>query len=284
MALDSQTIESIFDFFYLDNPKIKSFYAQLNGVGSLNTLKNTSQIGDVRKIEATVGAPAIAGGKLGNDHSASTTSEHLYDGIPTMPREMINILDDLGFIYRELSDAMLGNLVLLTGRLGVIDIEVTKELVGPALNFYIKDLLKENTQESRNLAKEIKDNLKDITQLFKGIPFGLEAKLLQYTGKIDEESGIPLCNEAWMTLNRDEIIGNPLDLNFKHGEFLAGEWHVLGVLDALPYDDFTYTTAPNEFRDGIVNMVKMIKTVAGRPDSAFGITPIAIFRVLKPQI
>lgn len=284
MAQDSQTIESIFDFFYLDNPKIKSFYAQLNGVGSLNTLKNTSQIGDVRKIEATVGAPAIAGGKLGNDHSASTTSEHLYDGIPTMPREMINILDDLGFIYRELSDAMLGNLVLLTGRLGVIDIEVTKELVGPALNFYIKDLLKENTQESRKLAKEIKDNLKDITQLFKGIPFGLEAKLLQYTGKIDEESGIPLCNEAWMTLNRDEIIGNPLDLNFKHGEFLAGEWHVLGVLDALPYDDFTYTTAPNEFRDGIVNMVKMIKTVAGRPDTAFGITPIAIFRVLKPQI
>ena len=75
-----------------------------------------------------------------------------------------------------------------------------------------------------------------------------------------------------------------MDLNFKHGEFLAGNWYVLGVLDALPFDDFTFETDPNEFRDGIVNMVKMIKTIVGRPSTAYGITPIAIFRVLKPQI
>lgn len=284
MAQDLQTIESIFDFFYLDNPKIKSFYAQLNGLGVLNSLKNTSQISDTRKMEATVGLPTVTGGKLGNDHLAATTSEHLYDGIPTMPREMINRLDELGFIYRELNDEMLGNLVLLDGRLGVIDIEVTKELVEPALNFYIKDLLKQNTQQSKKLAKEIKDNLKDMITLFKGIPFGLEAKLLQETGERHEDSNVPLCREVWMTLNRDEIVGSPMDLNFKHGEFLAGNWYVLGVLDALPFDDFTFQTDPNEFRDGIVNMVKMIKTIVGRPSTAYGITPIAIFRVLKPQI
>ena len=43
-----------------------------------------------------------------------------------------------------------------------------------------------------------------------------------------------MCNEVWMTLNRDEIVGTPTDLNFKHSEFLAGSWYVLGVLDALP--------------------------------------------------
>ncbi|MFH4134990.1 hypothetical protein WAI79_21510, partial [Acinetobacter baumannii] len=80
----------------------------------------------------------------------------LYDGIPTMPREMINRLDELGFINRELNDEMLGNLVLLEGRLGVTDIGVVKELVEPALNFYIKDLIKKNTKETRELAKTLK--------------------------------------------------------------------------------------------------------------------------------
>lgn len=282
MAQESQNIESIFDFFYLDNPKIKSFYAQLNGLGSLNTLKNTSQIGDTRKMEATVGLPTVTGGKMGNDHSVNSASEHTYDGIPTMPREMIDRLDELGFIHQELSEDILGNLVLLKGRLGVIDIEVTKELFEPALNVYLKELNEQNTPESRKLAKDLKSNLKDITSLFKGIPFGLEAKLLHKTGT-KNDSGVDLCNEVWMTLNRAEIVGSPLDLNFKHGEFLAGDWHVLGVLDALPFDGFTFDTDPNEFRDGIVTMLNMVRTIAGRPETAYGITPIAIFRVLRPK-
>ncbi|MFX4647043.1 hypothetical protein ABTB84_20015, partial [Acinetobacter baumannii] len=78
-----------------------------------------------------------------------------------MPREMINRLDELGFINRELNDDMLGNLVLLEGRLGVTDIGVVKELVEPALNFYIKDLTKKNTKEARELAKALKENTKD---------------------------------------------------------------------------------------------------------------------------
>lgn len=52
MAQELQSIESIFDFFYLDNTKIKSFYAQLTGNGALASFKNTSNITDIRKLEA----------------------------------------------------------------------------------------------------------------------------------------------------------------------------------------------------------------------------------------
>lgn len=279
MAQDLQNIESIFDFFYLDNLKIKSFYAQLNGLGALNSLKQTSQITDIRKLEANAAVPLVAGGKMGADHSAQTSSEHQYDGLPTMPREMINRLDELGFIHRELKADILGNLVLLEGRLGVLDIGVAKELVEPALNFHIKTL--ESDHRSKSLAKDLKSNLKDIIHFYKGIPFGLEAKLLVDTGHQNED-GIPLCDEVWMTLNRDEMVGSPHDLNFKHGEFLSGSWYVLGVLDAHPFDNFTYNSAPNELRDGITQLVNMMKQLVGRPDEAFGITPVAIFRVLKP--
>lgn len=281
MEQDLQNIESIFDFFYLDNLKIKSFYAQLNGLGALNSLKQTSQITDIRKLEANANVPLVAGGKMGSDHSAQTSSEYQYDSLPTMPREMINKLDELGFIHRNLDENMLGNLVLYEGRLGVIDIGVAKELVEPALNFHIKELQKD--QKNRKLAKDLKDNLKDIIAFYKGVPFGLEAKLLVSTGNTGED-GIPLCDEVWMTLNRDEMVGSPHDLNFKHGEFLSGSWYVLGVLDALPFDNFTYNTAPNELREGITELVNMMKQMMGRPNEAFGITPVAIFRVLRPTL
>ncbi|WP_336004832.1 hypothetical protein [Acinetobacter pittii] len=280
MGQESQSIESIFDFFYLDNPKIKSFYAQLNGLGALNTLKNTSQIGDTRKLEASVGVPTITGGKMGNDHSVSTTAEHLYDGLPTMPREMIDRLDELGFIRKELNADMLGNLVLLKGRLGVFDIGVSKELMDPALNIHIKDL--ERDQRTKKEAAELKKNKQDLVNFCKSIPFSLEAKVLVKTGSKTDE-GVDLAEEVWMTLNRAEMSGSSHDLNFKHGEFLAGDWHVLGVLDALPFDDFTFDTDKNDFREGISSLIQLMKEFVGRPKTAYGLTPIAIFRVLKPK-
>ena len=280
MAQDLQNIESIFDFFYLDNPKIKSFYAQLNGLGALNSLKQTSQITDIRKLEANATVPLVAGGKMGTDHSAQTSSEHQYDGLPTMPREMINRLDELGFIHRELTENMLGNLVLLEGRLGVVDIGVSKELINPALNVHIKDLLKE--KETKQLGQTLKNNQKDMVDFIKALPFSLEARLLVETGQIGED-GIKLADEVWMTLDREEVINSPHDLNFKHGQFLAGKWYVLGVLDALPFDGFTFNTEENEFREGISTLIKLMKEMVGRPETAYGLTPIAIFRVLRPK-
>lgn len=280
MAQDLQDIKSIFDFFYIDNNKIKSFYAQLNGLGSLTSLKNTSQISDSRKLEATAGLPPMAGGKMASDHTANTSSESVYDGIPTMPREMINSLDELGFIHRDLNESMLGNLVLYEGTLGIIDFGVAKEMMNPALNVHIKDLQKDS--QTKKLAQELKTNQKDVVDFFKSIPFGLEAKLLVDTGRIDENS-VRICDEVWMTLNRDEMTGSHYDVNFKHGEFLAGKWYVLGILDALPFDGFTFDTERNELREGVSTLISLMKNFVGRPQTAYGLTPVAIFRVLKPR-
>ena len=273
--------ESIFDFFYVDTLKIKSFYAQLTGNGALTSLKHTNQVADARVLEATVGIPTVAGGKGGNTHTANRGSEHQYDASPTMPREMIDRLDELGYIHRELSDDMLGNLVLYKGTLGVVDVGVAKDLVEPALNLHLKELLAGN-QQQKNSANEIKKNLKDMISFVKSIPFAVEARLLVSTGE-KNESGVQLANEIWMSLSRDEMVGSPHDLNFKHGEYLAGELYVLGVLDAVPFDGLTFETEDNELREGITALTKMMKETMGRPATAYGLSPVAIFRVLKPK-
>lgn len=279
MAQDSQNIESIFDFFYLDNPKIKSFYAQLNGLGALNTLKNTSHIGDIRKMEATVGLPTVTGGKMGNDHSVNTTAEHQYDGLPTMPREMINRLDELGFIRRDLTPENLGSIVLSKGYLNITDIEVMKGLIDPTLKFTI-DSMPNTTSAHKKKREDFEKLMKPLTEFLKNVPFALSCNLF-----VPKDPG-NLLDQVWMSLSREDMTSIIHDINFKHGEKLAGEWYVLGILDAIPDSlNVSNIVLPDigemeQFKKAMSEMMKMF----GKDKEAYGMTPIAIFRVLKPQI
>lgn len=278
MAQDLQNIESIFDFFYLDNPKIKSFYAQLNGLGALNTLKNTSQIGDTRKMEATVGVPTVTSGKMGNDHTVNTTSEHLYDGLPTMPREMIDRLDELGFIQRKLSPDNLGALVLVQGYLNIIDIEVMKGVIDPTIKFTLNSM-PNTTASHKEKRKKFETTIDPVIEFMKNVPFALSCNLF-----VPSESDDTL-TQIWMSLAREDMSSVIHDINFKHGEKLAGKWYVLGILDAIPNSlDMNNIMLPNsgemeQFKKAMSEMMKMF----GRDDEAYGMTPIAIFRVLKPK-
>lgn len=278
MAEELLNIESIYDFIYLDNTKIKSFYAQITGNGSLTTIKESSSNSMTELKEATIGIPTITGGKLSHSETPVKSSERLYDGIPTMPREMIDKLDELGFIGRELKEDNLGRLVLLEGTLGVLDVGMLKEMIEPAINFYVKDLQKTNTKESRAEAKDINSLKAEVIQFLRSVPYALQSRLLvrnQSSNKLDE---------VWMTLNREELVVKSHDLNFKHGEFITGKWYLLGVLDALPNDDFVYENQKTEVQVGIEAILTVLRTFVGRATTSFGITPIAIFRNIEPHL
>lgn len=272
MEQNLQNIESIFDFFYLDQTKIKSFYAQLSGTGALETYKSFAQKTDNRTLEAGLSIPATAHGKTTTSHTANSSNESVFDGKPTMPREMINRLDELGFIHRELNNDLLGSLVLLEGRLGVLDVSLTKTF----LKNFQSNIIKERRLNQKN-KKEIIETIKFIQDL----PFSLEARLIVPDGEFDQEQKKQPAHEVWMTLNRNELVGEPHDLNFKHGLYLTGQWYVLGILDALPFDNINFDTDKTEIREMIEQGITTMRELIGRPQTAFGITPIAIFRVLK---
>jgi len=274
---ESPSTKSVYDFFYVDTGKIKSFYAQLTGNGSISTLKQTNQGSDQQHKEATVAMPAVAGGKLGYTHVVQESDERVYDAIPTMPREMINRLDELGYIYKELSPEMLGNLVLYKGTLGVVDVSVVKELVEPAINFQVKELSKGSAAQKRE-AQTFKNQLKDIVGLMKAIPYAIEAQLI-----VSRSDNSGTNEHIWMTLSREEMVGSPHDLNFKHGEFLAGDWYVLGVLDATPNDTVEHAPPRTEVSTMVSTVVGMLRQLFGRSEQSYSMTPIAIFRVLKPR-
>lgn len=278
MAQDLQNIESIFDFFYLDHTKIKSFYAQLNGSGALTSIKKTKHIADAKKAEVSVGIPTVTGGKMSTDHSANSSAEHGYDGVPTMPREMINGLDALGYIYRDLIPENLGSLVLLNGCLNVTDVEVMKGIIKPSVD-YMAEQMPSRTREDKKKAIQFKNQMRPLLDFIAQVPFALSCSL--YVKNPNHQN----LTEVWMSLSRDDISSQVHDISFKHGDKLAGQWYVLGVLDAIPnslqsakenipdHDGF------GQFKKSASEMLQMF----GRHPESYGITPIAIFRVSKPE-
>ncbi|BCX74796.1 DUF6414 family protein [Acinetobacter sp. Tol 5] len=280
MEQESQSIESIFDFIYLDNTKIRSFYAQLTGNGAITSRKNTSSTSDDSTAEFSGSIPTVATAKSTFKNIAGLGSEDIFDASVTMPREMIDKLDELGFVNRVIDPDNLGNLLLVEGRLSIVDVSVIKGFVEPSIDF-MKSSMPNLTSAHKKKKEEFSKITQPMLQFVREVPYALEGKLLVDTGGKDSK-GIPLCDEIWMTLSRSEMINNAHDINFKHGEFMSGKWYVLGVLDAIPYDDgFTYHTEKNELRNLISQTTNMLKEQFGRPNNAFGMTPVAIFRVLR---
>ena len=271
MAQNSPNIESLFDFLYVDTYRIKSYYAQLTGFGVLSDLKMSDNTVMTQLKEATIGMPTITGGKLSHANTLSNTGERTYDPIPSMPSDVIHRLDELGFIGRELNSDNLGGLVLLSGRLGILDISLLKDMMDVMFKQAAEEKasLESNTSKRKKVyEQELKAN-QPIADVLKRIPYSLEARLL--VG----------CDEIWMTLNRDEIIGNAYEINFKHGDFLSGDYYVLGVLDATPNDDYENPIHLGELKIAMSAMLQELKKLMGRPNSCYGMTPIAIFRTIK---
>lgn len=271
MVQELHDIKSIFDFLYLDNTKIKSFYAQLTGLGALTNVKENDELSTVQNKDAGVGVPPVASAKIAHQEGMKRAGERLYDAIPTMPREMINKLDELGFIERELSKKTAGQLVLLQGKLSITDIGSLRDLIEPTLNIDARERAKSENSSSKQKAvlKQIQEEYKLVVDIIKVIPYALEATL-----HIADDT-------VWMTLNRDEMVGNPHDINLKHGNMLYGDYYVLGVLDAIPHDEQEIASVENELKNGVKTFVNELKTMIGRNPESYGITPIAIFRVIR---
>jgi hypothetical protein len=89
----------------------------------------------------------------------------------------------------------------------------------------------------------------------------------------------------WSSLEEEHLKINSDDITLKHGATFAGQWHVLGILDAKPDDEMEQSaippTAGNGLFEGMVGMLSAIRIFLGRPTNAYGITPVAIFRTVS---
>jgi hypothetical protein len=99
-------------------------------------------------------------------------------------------------------------------------------------------------------------------------------------------------NEVWCSLREDNLIVPASELLIKHGHVVAGDWSMVGILDAFPDEVApSFETDPERFLaqataalslgalwEAIGAIAPIARAALGRPPTSFGMTPLLIFR------
>lgn len=305
-AQDAAQQDSVYDFLYHDARRIASFLGQLDPSGHITTIKQTAAIskqeGEDGNVQTSLNLLKLAGINSGYTIKAASTagesSERNYDPIWANALSFLDYLSERNLIVREISNARIGQFLLITGKMMLTDIGMLKTAWEiPGLKKLIQQGAEEsinnsqteqntNRQQRRSQEKTLRDNKKNqeeqfdlMIKLIQIMPHSLQARM--FTDK----------NLYWCSLSDDSAVGRASDIILKYGSMLSGEWSVLGVLDALPYDPdhrLEGTNQPlNEFLAEltgapVAQLSAMLGPIAqqllGRPSNYYGLTPLLIFR------
>lgn len=274
MAREPQRKNSVFDFLYVDHRRIGLYLSQFSDFGNLTNLIHSQRVGDETSISG--GVPSVAKGEA--KESQQTGIERHFD---TQWSQVLNFLDELqsrGMVHRSLENAAIGSLLLIPGSLFLVNMR-TFQKTWDALSAGIASQESHGNRKMRRAAER-----RGATETSSPDIGGL-----RILGSLEQPIFMLLKSgehRLWSTLTPDNLISGSADLNLKHGLRIAGEWHVLGILDCSPGPG---TLAPsemgriagggtNDFSDNMIVVFNEFRLVLGRPEDCYGITPIVIMR------
>ncbi|MBR7747428.1 DUF6414 family protein [Undibacterium baiyunense] len=269
---NSQNVESIFNFLYIDQLRLSHIYAQLSNDGLISSSKKTQRHSDkdVFKGGASIG---VLKGDYTGESGAESGIEHQIDTSYSRPSDVLNSLWENGFLEEKIKNADLGSMVLVNGSLTLMDFSMLKEMWPAILEMNIKNEAELKSPKDR---KAFTDNArrdsKMILELVKHVPH-----LIQ--GSIKTEDDI----QCWYTLKPDSMLISSGDLMLKHGGKIQGNWYVMGVLDAKP-DANNSAIDLSQIGSVAAHLDPMkagIRQSLGRPINQYGITPILILSVIR---
>ncbi|EFE7960329.1 hypothetical protein [Escherichia coli] len=272
MVQDSQSTDSLFDYFYYDKDRVSALTAQLYPSGVLNTVKQTSSESENGLKELKAGIPLV-GGRTNASEGYSRTQERIFDSSWSMPLNLLNKLAEIGILKTSLNDAKLGDLVMMKGMMKIFDAQMVHLCMPMVKKIKLNELKNAKSAQAKSLLKEEISELDNAEEL---------VKILPRTTHIDFADSCG--NESWMSVEPSNLTTNLSDVSLKYGPFIPGEWYILCIVDAYADDtkldnpDAPYPSATNELKQGMEEMVLMMRSVMGRPIGSFGITPLIIFR------
>lgn len=282
MEQESQDTDFLYDFLYVDQNRASSLIAQLHSPGVATIVKQTSSDADKKVNDLGVSAAGIVKGKIATEEAITKTQERQYDASWSLPINLLDKLDEVHLIMKGLNGERLGNTVHIKGRIRIFDISMMRKTL-PFMGVLAKQkspvlppkAKKQNNQEDIEIMPGL--TLSMMTVVLDMVPNTLQVDFVDSDGKT-----------MWMTINRDYLTVNPDDMVLKYGGVIPGEWHVIGLIDALPDNivttDDKESEAPfpeNPFKDGLLTLLNAIRSNAGRSPSSYGMTPLIIFRTIS---
>lgn len=294
---------SVYDFLYHDSRRIASFLSQFDESGLLTgiTQGETATRGAKRGYKVGLGGnvPLFGGGNVDFERSPGESGgeslERAYDPFWANAREFLDALDARGLIHRDLQQARIGQFVLVRGSLIIADLKML-ERVWPLAS--VQKVMAASATAAAEPEEEVYGNrqqrmaaqAKQRKQQPKGVPDEIQMVMdilphLPHSGQfhlIADDFAV------WAPASEDALVGLMSDLVLKHGAKIAGEWAMVGILDALPYDEGDEGLTPMEMiragmtSDGIakaaLQLAPFIRIALGRPLLSYGVTPLLVFR------
>lgn len=272
--------DSVFDFLYHDPQRIASFLGQFDPSGVAQSLKKTDQVSRTSSDYADDGIKINAGivsGQVGArttvGDSVQNGAEKTYDPLWTNARAFLDYLAAKSMIQRDVYAATIGQFVLITGSLSIIDIAMLKEGWKLPTFRHAAGIAPSAPRSGKARSTSPEPNPIEFAFEMLGIlPHSVQALVTSPNASV------------WSIVRSDCLATSSGDLLLKHGLKIPGDWSILGILDAQP--DLIDSDGEPEFSpDGDQMAAQMMAMFApltrkllGRPQDSFGITPLLIFR------
>lgn len=287
-ALGQRAADSVFDFLYHDPLRIGSFLGQFDPSGVAQSYKRIDQTtktssdnsNDALKFNVGVVSGQI-GERNGVTEGANHGSERTYDPLWSNARAFLDYLEQQSLLQRDLEQAQIGRFVLFSGELAITDMSVLREAWKLGSMRKIMGLPTENVSKHKNSSAKPQpehESTQFALDMLSILPHSLQATI--HYGQ----------DAVWANLKPDCLATDPADLMLKHGFRIPGIWSVVGILDAQPYSGL-FDSSPTPLGEGgeqaAAHLFQLIapitRTIMGRPNAAYGITPLLVFREVSAQ-
>lgn len=271
---ESPSEEYLSDFLYIDSARLAHYYAQLSAHGLVTQSKRLSK--SANKEADTLGVKAVIEGTRQAESTSEESIEHHIDPTFSRPQDTLDALFEAGYINEDISTAGIGSLFLKKGRISLFDVRMLKDMWSLLGDLVASEQTKHitNTAQKHKATVEAKKQYNGIAPLIAKLPHSLQGSILDRAG-----------NLAWFTVKPEYMLINPEDMAFKHGADLPGEWHMLGILDAKPFDSvenmIEAAAVSSDIENAMRVMLSALRSAFGRPEARFGVTPVLIFRTMK---
>jgi len=284
---ESQDTDSVFDFLYVDHVRIAVLASQLDQHGHLESVKVTDEARETFKKTGSASALALKG-ELQSEKGTNEKAERSYNPLWLHARQFLDIFDELGFVQRDIKEAAYGDLVVVSGNLTVVDPRFMKPLwreimsAVPGMQKAAAEGFAEgqSRQQRRAAAREGQKSAPPastpaaafagvIAAFLEGMPHAVRGRLAS-NGDV-----------LWFMLILERMSVTPEEIVLKHGTAVPGEWHVAGIVDAIPGEE--PVAAPmggDSLGDALGAATDALREQMGRPKTDYGITPLLIFRKL----
>lgn len=292
---DDSSAPSVLDFLYHDSRRIGSFLSQFEGDGQLQQLTRTkagtrgrvSSTGEDLKLSARV----LSGGKQEKIDTSLSMNEgyaRVFDPYWSNARAFLDFINDRGLLVNKVASAEIGQFIISKGLLTILDLATLKQLWDkPAIQKRVlsgidqSKPLSQMTKEEKKAFEEAKLSNEVMLDFMKVAPHSVHASMLTHDEPI---------SMVWGSL-RDEYLTTPAsDLTLMHGHQIAGEWSIVGILNAKP--DFVVPELDGNIDQSEVGtlsslvgqisakMAPIMRVTLGRPAFAHAVTPLLIFRTV----